>query len=75
MAEDALKITIENLAERLGRIEEKIDLIMTDAHANRNDIMDISSTVNEIFDILQHRNDGLDPSDDVIDQSSLDQSD
>lgn len=72
MAQDEFKIILENLVERLGRIEEKIDLIMTDAHANRSDIMDISSTVNEIFDMIQHRNDGLDPSDDVIDQSSLD---
>lgn len=71
MTEDALKNLIDNLEEKLSRIEEKLDLVMTDTHSNRNDIMDISSTVNDILDILQQRNDGLDRCDDVIDQNDL----
>ncbi len=72
MAEDALKNFVDHLEERLSRIEEKLDLVMTDSHSNRNDIMDVSSTVNEILDILQQRNDSLDQCDDAIDQSDLD---
>ena len=71
MAEDALKNLVHNLEERLSRIEEKIDLAMTDTHSDRNDIMDVSSTVNEILDILQKGNNNLDQCDDVIDQSDL----
>ena len=53
-------------------MKKKLDLVMTDSHSNRNDIMDVSSTVNEILDILQQGSDSLDQGDDVLDQSDLD---